>query len=900
MEIIKTYIEYRENPLGIDVKAPRFFWISEEPGRGVRQTARQIQTAYDKEFNKMVWDSGKVDSSESIQVPYEGPALQSCMRYYYRVRVWNQKDEPGPWSRTGWWETGIMDFNEWEGDWITPEYDFQAPKTACPILRREFCLKGQIRQARAYVTAKGDYELYINGSKAGDAFLTPGWTSYNKRLLYQTYDVTDLLAQGENAVGAMIGSGWYKGELGWRSRRNLYGGREALILEIHVEYEDGTKEKILSDASWKSSYRGPVIYAEHYHGETYDARKETEFSRPGLDTGEWFGVRPMGRVTKSVLRAQECESVKIKEILKPVCILETPRGEKVLDMGQNMTGWVRFRVKGCTGSRVILSHAEMLDPDGNFYTDNLKGAKQRIEYILKGDGEEVYRPHFTFQGFRYVRIDEFPGEPDISQFEGLVLYSDLERTGEFSCSDPLLNRLYENTMWSQKGNFVDIPSDCPQRCERLGWTADIQVFAGTAAFNMRIPLFLSKWLHDLAAEQYESGGVPWVVPDIYDDTYAYDLAGYVGQSEQVAAAWGDAAVICPWTLYRHYGDIRILEEQYESMKKYVEFIYRQGKNPYVWDTGHQLGDWVALDAPYGSFIGATDTSYVATAYYAYSTEILYKTAQVLGRQGDTCHYRQLYHKILDEFRKNYVFSDGSLSVRTQTAIVLALQFGLVQEEYRQGLADELAEWLKRTGYGLITGFVGTPYICHVLTKYGHPEAAYGLLMKKEYPSWLYQVTKGATTVWEHLDGLKPDGTMWNPRMNSFNHYAYGSVAEWLYSGIGGISPTLEEAGYKKFVFAPQTGGGLKWASVKEETMYGTIEASWEETEEDGRQAVIYRLKVPAGTTAEVWIGQNEDQITESGKSLRDSEGIRSVRQEMEKTVILAGSGVYKFVQQRQG
>lgn len=896
MEIIKTYVEYRENPLGIDVKVPRFSWTAEEPGRDVGQTARQIQTSADIEFKEILWDSGKVISPESVHVPYGGSGLKSCTRYYYRIRVWNKNDEPGPWSRTGWWETGIMDFTEWEGEWITPEYDFLAPKTACPMLHREFCLKGKVRRARAYVTAKGDYELYINGNKAGDAYLTPGWTSYNKRLLYQTYDVTDLLSQGKNAAGAMIGSGWYKGELGWRSRRNLYGGREALILEIHVEYEDGTKEKILSDSSWKSSYRGPVIYAEHYHGETYDARKETEFSTPGLDTSGWFGVRTMGRVTKSVLRAQECESVKIKEILRPVRIIQTPKGEKVLDMGQNMTGWVRFRVKGCAGSRVILSHAEMLDPEGNFYTDNLKGARQRIEYILKGDGEEVFRPHFTFQGFRYVKIEEFPGEPDISQFEGLVLYSDLERTGEFACSDPLLNKLYENALWSQKGNFVDIPSDCPQRCERLGWTADIQVFAATAAYNMRIPLFLSKWLHDLAAEQYESGGVPWVVPDIYDDTYAYDLAGYVGQSEQVAAAWGDAATICPWTLYQHYGDIRILEEQYDSMKKYVEFIYRQGSNPYTWDTGHQLGDWVALDAPYGSFIGATDTAYVASAYYARSAEILYKAAQILGRQEDACYYKELHEKILAEFRNNYVRSDGSLSVRTQTAIVLALQFGLVQEEYRQGLADELAEWLKRTEYDLITGFVGTPYICHVLTRYGHPEAAYGLLMKKDYPSWLYQVTKGATTVWEHLDGLKPDGTMWNPRMNSFNHYAYGSVAEWLYSGIGGIAPTLEEAGYKKFLFAPQTGGGLMWASVKEETMYGMIEASWEKTEENGRQVILYRLKVPAGTTAEVWIGQEEDKITESGKRLKDSEGIRSVSRADGRTVILAGSGVYNFTQ----
>lgn len=891
IRIVNTYVEYRENPLGIDVEKPRFSWILEEEERDSRQESYQIQTAADTEFRQICWDTGRISCDNSIQIPYSGEPLKSRKRYYYRIKVWNSRGMESGWSKTAWWETAFMDYREWKADWITPEYDFQAPKSACPVMRTEFQLTKKVQEARVYVTAKGVYELRLNGKKVGEDFLTPGWTSYNKRILYQTYDVTEMLKTGNNAIGAVIGSGWYKGELGWRARRNLYGGREALILELHVTYEDGSTQEILSGPSWISSYRGPILYAENYHGETYDARLEVPWDLPGMESGTWFGVRQMGRMPKDILRAQECECVKIRQILRPEAIIVTPKGETILDMGQNMTGWIRFQVNGKSGSRVVLSHAEILDPDGNFYVDNLKGAKQRIEYVLKGEGVEVFQPHFTFQGFRYVMIEEFPCELQKEQFEGLVLYSDMERTGSFSCSDELLNQLYENVLWSQKGNFVDIPTDCPQRCERLGWTADIQIFAATAAMNMRIPLFLTKWLRDLAAEQFESGGVPWVVPDIYDDTYAYDLAGYTGQSEQVAAAWGDAVTICPWTLYQHYGDIRILQEQYDSMKRYVDYIYRQGNNPYCWDTGHQLGDWVALDAPYGSFVGATDTAFVATAYYAYSTRILYQAAEIIGNLKDARDYHQLFEKIRAEFQKKYVCKDGSLSVKTQTAIVLALHFQLVQKEFRQGLADELASWLERTNYDLITGFVGTPYICHVLTANGYASAAYHLLMKREYPSWLYQVTKGATTVWEHLDGLKPDGTLWNPRMNSFNHYAYGSVAEWLYKGIAGINICEDGAGFRHFQFAPEIGGGISWAEAVLTTMYGEICVSWRRSADK----IDFHLKVPVNTSADIILPVSKlENIRESGKYPEPGNGIHYIRTKDTKVCICVGSGCYDF------
>lgn len=888
MKVQEVTIEYQRNPLGLDTPKPRIAWKLLSSRRGCFQSAYQIQVSKEREFLDCVWDTGKVESKQSIQVEYQGKALESFSKYALRVRSFDERGEGTPWSETAFFETALMSYKDWEADWITPEYDFQAPKTACPILRKEFQVSRKVKKARVYVTTKGLYELRLNGKKVGRDYLTPGWTSYNKRMLYQTYDVTGDIRAGGNAIGVTIGSGWYKGELGWRSRRNLYGGREALILELHLTYEDGTKEKVLSDGSWQSSYRGPIVFSEIYHGEIYDSRKEIDFDTYGCKFSDWFGVRVMGAVTKEILHAQECPPVREKLTLKPMRLFTASNGDLLLDMGQEISGHVRFQVSGKAGDRVVLLHGEILDGNGNFYTENLKGAKQRIEYILNGEGKTVFQPHFTYQGFRYVKLEEYPGTPKIEDFEGIVLYSDLKETGSFQCDDRELQQLTQNILWGQRGNFVDIPTDCPQRCERLGWTGDIQIFANTAALNMETPLFLRKWLHDLKAEQFESGGVPWVVPDIYDDTYAYDLAGYIGQSERVAAAWGDASTICPWSLYLAYGDRRILEEQYDSMKAYVEFIRKQGPDEYTWEGGHQLGDWVALDAPYGSFVGATDVEYIATAYYARSTEILYKAAEVLEKKTEAKEYRQLYEKIVETFQKRYMKTDGTLTVKTQTALVLAVKFSLVPNETAKKLVAELAAWLERTDYDLITGFVGTPYICQVLSQYGQRDSAYKLLFKKEYPSWMYQVTRGATTVWEHLDGLKPDGTLWNPRMNSFNHYAYGSVAEWIYTGIAGIKNLEKTPGYQKFRIQPELGGELKAVEFLYDSMHGRIISGWKKK----RGEVEYHLMIPVNSRAEVFLEGRE--ILENGKPVVEGDGIFKVKKTAGKCEMELGSGEYWF------
>lgn len=888
MKIYDVTVEYQRNPLGLDTQAPRFAWKLESNEKGCFQSAYQIQVSRTADFGDCDWDTGKVTSADSVQIPYAGRELEKFTEYFVRIKAWDKNGQESQWSDTSCFETAMLSCGDWTADWITPEYDYTAPKTACPIIRKEFETAGKVKRARVYVTAKGLYELRLNGKKVGSDYLTPGWTAYNKRTMYQTYDVTDMVAEGRNAIGVTIGSGWYKGELGWRSRRNLYGGREALILELHVTYEDGHKDMIVSDGTWQSTYRGPVLYSEIYHGETYDSRREIDFDRYCCSFRDWFGVRVMGAVTKENLIAQECPPVREKLVLKPVKLIVTPLGEKVLDMGQDMTGHVRFRVKGKAGDKVILRHGEILDGEGNFYTDNLKGAKQRIEYIVRDEEEAVFQPHFTYQGFRYVKIEEYPGEINPDNFEGVVLYSDLKQTGFFETSDQDLKQLTQNILWGQRGNFVDIPTDCPQRCERLGWTGDIQIFANTAALNMEIPLFLRKWLHDLSAEQFESGGVPWVVPDIYDDTYAYDLAGYTGQSEKAAAAWGDAATICPWSLYLAYGDKRILEEQFESMCRYVEFIRRQGPNEYTWEGGHQLGDWVALDAPYGSFVGATDVDYVAAAYYARSAEILSKAAQIIGREEEHLKYKELHDKIVEAFRQSYVEADGSLKVKTQTALILAVEFELVSAELAERYSAQLAQWLKDTNYDLITGFVGTPYICHVLSKFGHIDAAYELLFKKEYPSWMYQVTQGATTVWEHLDGIKPDGTLWNPRMNSFNHYAYGSVAEWIFKEIAGLQPCEDVPGYKRFRIRPCVGEQLEDAGFTYESMYGTIVSAWEKV--DG--GIKYDITVPANTAAEVYLRGNE--ILQNGSPVEEAKDIQILEKDKKGCLMELTGGTYQF------
>lgn len=880
LQVKRLRCEYRKNPLGIDVLQPRLSWQLTAAGRNIRQKSYQIQVAADSKMTDLIWDSGQVESEQSLHVEYEGPSLSSRTRYYYRVKIWDNKGRVSSWSETAFWEMGILDNEDWKAQWITPDLDRDPDKyEPCPLLRREFKVEGEIESARIYATSLGLYQLQLNGSKVGDYYFTPGWTSYDYRLQYQTYDITGQLEQGNNALGAYVGDGWYKGDLVAEGGRNHFGDKVALFLQLHITYSDGSEKVITSDNSWRSAY-GPIRMSEIYHGEIYDASKELSgWSQADYDDSAWSGVNIIDQ-TYDILAAQVNEPVKKMEEIEPIAILETPAGETVIDMGQNMVGWMRLQVKGKRGQKVTLKHAEVLDKDGNFYTENLREAEQTNEYILRGGGEEVFEPHFSFQGFRYVKIEDYPGEINLDNFKGIVLYSDLEQTGNFVCSHELINQLQQNIVWSQKGNFLELPTDCPQRDERLGWTGDAQVFIRTACFNMNVASFFTKWLKDLKAEQYEDGGVPAVIPDV------------LGKKASSSAAWGDAAAICPWTIYESYGDKRILEEQYESMKAWVEYIKAQGGDKYFWDSGMQLGDWLALDASEDSYAGATDTDYIATAFYAYSTGIVQQTAAVLGKKEDAAYYADLRQKILDRFREEFVTPAGRLAVTTQTAYVLALKFDLVEDKDRERIIDSLAADLKEQDIHLTTGFVGTPYLADVLSENGYNEIAYKLVQQKDYPSWLYPITRGATTIWEHWNGIKEDGSFWSADMNSFNHYAYGAIGDWLYRVVAGIDTDKEQPGYKHVIIKPQPGPGLTSARATYDSMYGRIRSAWKE--KDGH--MIMEVTIPDNTTSSIFLpGADTEEVSEHDRSLEQGiSGINSSQQQDNGVKLQAGSGSYVF------
>ncbi|MCS7055718.1 MAG: glycoside hydrolase family 78 protein, partial [Thermoflexales bacterium] len=868
---------------------PRLSWklSAEADARNVRQSAYQIVVAADPGGERdVIWDTGKVQSGQSVHVRYAGPPLRSGQRCYWRVRVWDQDDRPSEWSAPAWWEMGLLDAADWQAQWITLDWDDGQDSTQprpAPMLRRAFTLDGRVRTARLYVTSLGLYELRLNGRRVGDALLTPGWTSYNKRLQYQTYDVTELLGEGANAIGAMLADGWYRGHIGFDGqRRNLYGSRLALLAQLHVTYDDGREVIITSDADWRAT-TGPIRMAEIYHGETYDARLEQPgWDCPDFDDRSWAAVRILDH-RKDHLIAQVGPLVRRQEALRPVRIFRSPKGECIADFGQNMVGWVRLRVRGAPGTTVTLRHAEVLDRDGNFYTENLRAARQTLEYTLKGEGEECYEPRFTFMGFRYVKVEGWPGEPTADDLTGVVVHSDIPPIGDFNCSNPLINQLQHNIVWGQKGNFVDVPTDCPQRDERMGWTGDAQVFARTACFNRHVAAFFTKWLGDLAADQLADGNVPYVIPNV------------LGEHAAGSAAWGDAAVIVPWTVYLCYGDKGILEAQYESMAGWVDYMRRQAGERFVWASGFHFGDWLdyrgsnpLLPAP------VTNSELIATAFFAHGADLMRRVARVLGKEDDARMYDELFAKARAAFNAEFVTPNGRVGPGTQTAYVLALHFDLLPERLRPTAAQRLADAIRKADYHLTTGFVGTPYVCHVLSRFGYTDLAYELLNQESYPSWLYPVKRGATTIWERWDGIKPDGSFQDPSMNSFNHYAYGAIGEWLYRVVAGIEVDEDAAGYAHALIQPQPGGGLKHARATLETPYGRLAVAWELTEADFRLQVT----VPPNARATIRIpSATLPQVTESGQPLRAGRtpGVRTARTKGDAVVVEVGSGRYSFV-----
>ncbi|KAF6659394.1 family 78 glycoside hydrolase catalytic domain [Paenibacillus polymyxa] len=834
--------EHLNNPIGLGCLKPRLSWQIESDNIYVFQKRFQLQVSIHPTFEPLIWNHFSY-SEQSILFPYGGPPLESGQRYYYRVKVWAQgagdiEPEESEWSEFGFWEMGLLSEQDWKAEWITvkerslhEQFQTRAPFAASKC----FSVEGKVKKAVIYATSLGLYELELNGQRVGDAYFTPGWTDYNDRVQVQAYDVTSTIREQHNRITATVGEGWYSGYLGWQKRKDTYGNTNALLFQMKISYEDGRSELICSDSSWEETSCA-ILMSDIYNGEIYDARLEQQAGEHrSLNERKMMQVVPF---PLSHLVAQENEPVRVMNRLKPVELIQTPKGELVLNLGQNMVGWLEFKVEAPEGTVLNLIHGEVLDQQGNFYRDNIRDAAQQITYICSGKGTEIFRPHFTFQGFQYVKLEGFPAGVDIEDFTGVVLHSDMETIGLFETSDPKLNQLQHNIVWGQKGNFLDVPTDCPQRDERLGWTGDAQIFARTASFNMNSASFFRKWLKDLAYNQLENGAVPFVVPDVLKGTFADNM-------DKTTAAWGDAAVICPWTIYQCYGDKQILAQQYDSMKAWVDYIRAQGTEEHLWDSGLQLGDWLALDSEEGSYFGATDGTLVATAYFAYSTHILAQTAKLLNRYTDYNTYQSLHEGIKAAFADRYFDDAGKLTSNTQTAQVVALHFGLVPERYKKQVIQELVRLIEKNDMHLDTGFVGTPYLCLVLSDNGYTDVAYKILFQKDYPSWLYQVERGATTMWEHWDSIKVDGSFWSTDMNSFNHYSYGSVGDFMYQNIAGID--VLEAGYKKSRLAPKPPINLTSAHGKLETPYGALAVHWKIVNEEMQMTV----HVPHNTTAEI-------------------------------------------------
>jgi len=883
VKVSNLLTENLTNPVGLDVIQPRFSWQLVSDVRNTMQSAFELKVSdnlANLSSNKnLIWNSGKVLSDSSVYIAFKGTSLKSGAKYYWQVRVWDNTGKASKWSETASFQMGLLNANDWEASWISPGFKEDTVLRPSPIFRKEFATNKEIKSATAYITAHGMYEAIINGQRIGNDYFTPGWTVYNKRLQYQVYDVSGLLKKGENAVGVTLGSGWFRGSLAWNDNKNLYGKELALLMQIDISYTDGSVKSIITDGSWKSS-TGSIVYSEIYHGETVDNRLEkTGWTMPGFKDDSWSGVEVQD-FPKNILVATYNEPIRKHEIFKPVKIFKTPAGEQVIDYGQNLVGFVQMKVSGKAGDQITLKFAEVLDKQGNFYTENLRAAKVTDVITLKGAGEEIFEPKFTFHGFRYLKIEGYKGEIKPENFTAIALYSDMKPTGTFNCSNELINQLQHNIQWGQRGNFLDVPTDCPQRDERLGWTGDAQAFSRTATFNMNVHNFFVKWLKDVALDQNEDGAVAFVVPNV------------LGKGAVASTGWADVATIAPWNLYLAYGDKRILENQYQSMKAWLGYIKSKSNN-YLWNTGFHFGDWLFFSPQPddGGRAALTDKYLIAQCFWAHSTQLLINAAKVLQKTEDITFYTNELDKIKEAFKNEYVTPNGGLVSSTQTAYVLALQFDMLPENLRNQAVNRLVVNINNYENHLTTGFLGTPYLCHVLSRFGKTDLAYKLLLQETYPSWLYPVKMGATTIWERWDGIKPDGSFQTPGMNSFNHYAYGAIGDWMYRVITGIDTETDAPGYKKIIIQPHIDSSLSNSTADLLTYYGKISSGWKME----NKKLHFNIEIPVNTVAKVILPVSKvDALLENGKPLSTLKEIQIIGVENGLITLKLGSGKYHF------
>jgi alpha-L-rhamnosidase len=891
MRAVDLRTEYQTGPLGLDETEPRFSWRLVDERRGARQSAYHVLVDDGER-----WDSGVVASDETTQVVYAGSPLRAFDDATWKVRVWDGDGAASPWSDPAPFELGPLSIADWE-----PAQYVQSSVVgtiehgaAAPYLRRAVIVEGDVVRARLYVTALGLYEASLNGRLVSDDVYAPGWTDYHHRVPYRAYDVTALLHPGENVIGAILGDGWYSGFVGLQ--RQVWGDRPRLLAKLVVEI-DGADERfvVATDEQWRTS-TGPILAADNYDGERYDARLELEgWDEPAYDDTAWEPVQVCRGFTSVGLRVQPVAAVappvrRIME-LRPKAVRRCG-GKTLFDFGQNMVGRARVRVTAPGGTEVRLRFAEMLESDGTLHTRNLLTAEATDRYTCKGGSEEVHEPRFTFHGFRYVEVEG--AELSDDALTGIVLHSDAPFTGRFSCSNELVDQLHRNIEWSQRGNFLDVPTDCPQRSERMGWTGDIQVFARTATYLMDAAAFLSKYVTDLRDSQLvggvDRGSFPWVVPS------GFARAGGPG--------WADAGVVVPWVVYERYGDVRQLERHYGSILEYIDFLERfaRGRAEGTW---LGFGDWLSLDDELidvddetrdeldagESRFGGTPQLFLWHAFDVLSTGLAARIASVLGRYDDSTRLRARHDRARDEFASRWVTADGRLAVETQTAYALALRFDLLADEgHRRAAENDLIAAVERVGH-LQTGFLGTPHLLPALTDAGRVDLAYRLLERTEYPGWLYPVTQGATTIWERWDGWTEERGFHPSLMNSFNHYAYGAIGEWLYRVVAGID--AGDAGYRHVLVRPQPGGTLTHASAQIDTHRGRIETSWRLEGDD----LTLRLVLPPNTHATVVLPAYG--VTEDGVPLADVPGVDDVELRHGSVEFTARAGTYAFQGRRE-
>ncbi|KGH48734.1 alpha-L-rhamnosidase [Modestobacter caceresii] len=834
LTVLPVTVEHHREPLGIGETRPRLSWVSRTDLDGWRQAAYELEIAPEE---GPVWSSGRVESDESVLVAWGAPPLTSRDRRTVRVRVWGEGAvEPSACSEDTVVEAGLLAPADWTATLVRPVLPADCGDEPAALLRREFVLDRPVTRARLYATAQGVYEAELNGSVVGDHVLAPGWTSYHHRLRYQTHDVTALLTEGANALGVHLAQGWFAGPLGFTGKRAFYCDRTGAFVQLEVEHPDGSRTVVTTDGSWRSA-PSPLTRAGLYAGETFDARRELPgWSQPAFDDSAWTPVET-GDLDVATLVAPTGPPVRRTQTLPVQEISTSPSGRTLVDFGQNLVGRLRLSLPDApAGTEVTVRHAEVLE-HGELGTRPLRGADATDVVVLDGEGPRTWEPRFTFHGFRYAEVSGWPGELTPSDLEAVVVHTDLRRTGTFACSDPDVERLHENVVWGMRGNFLDVPTDCPQRDERLGWTGDLQVFAPSASFLYDTTGMLRSWLADLAVEQQvdHDGIVPMYVPFL-------PLLPFPQQAE---VGWGDAAVVVPWVLYERTGDAGLLADQWASMTAWIDvFAARAGADLDFPEGGFSFGDWLDSAAPPDNPAAArTPWQCVATAYLARSARTVAQAAEVLGRDG--ARFADLAERATDRFRAEYVSPNGRVAYPSQTAYALALEFDLLTPVQRAHAGRLLAEQVLKDGFHIASGFLGTPLVTDALTNAGELATAYELLLQRECPSWLYPVSMGATTIWERWDSMLPDGSINPGDMTSFNHYALGAVADWLHRTVAGLAPA--EPGYRRLRIAPRPGPGITSAAATHETPYGTAAVSWTL---DGAELTV-ELTVPPNTTAEV-------------------------------------------------